>query len=143
MRTKRASATQENAVRQAEKPSYGRPPTEHQFKPGRSGNPNGPPRHRTNLWVHFTRYMALTDAEIAKLDTAALTQAQQTALGLVERIKAGEKTGTTRMARYIVDREEGKAVEHLVIDRNTDLSDEECEQLRELLRGNHGADADE
>ena len=143
MAAKRAPTTKENAVRQDRKPSYGKPPKEHQFKPGQSGNPDGPPKRRTNLWVWFCKYMAMTDAQIARLDKNQLTQSQQTALGLVKRVKAGEKTGSTRMARYIVDREEGKAVEHLVIDRDVDLTDAECEQLRELIRRNHGSDADE
>ena len=142
MTKKRSSTTKKNAVRQGKKPSYGKPPKEHQFKPGQSGNPKGPPRHRTNLWVWFTKYMALTDAQIDKLDRSKLTQAQHTALGLVERVKAGEKVGSTRMARYIVDREEGKAVEHLIIGGENDLSDDECEQLRKLIQGNHGRDTD-
>lgn len=146
MAGKRGPTTKKHAVRQRKSDyevGHGKPPKEHCFKPGESGNPDGPPKHRTNLWVYFTQYMALTDAEIAKLDTAGLTQAQQTALGLVERIKAGEKIGSTRMARYIVDREEGKAVEHLVIDKDTDLTDAECEELRELIRKSYGADPDE
>ncbi len=115
----------------------GHPPREHCFKPGESGNPNGQPKHRTHLWTYFTQYMAMTDEQIAKLDTDKLTQAQQTALGLVERVKAGEKIGATCMARYIVDREEGKAVEHIVIGEGADLSDDECDQIRQLLLRNH------
>jgi hypothetical protein len=47
---------------------YKKPPKESQFKPGESGNPKGPPVHRTNLWVWFCKYMSLTDAKLAKLD---------------------------------------------------------------------------
>lgn len=88
-----------------------KPPKEHQFKPGQSGNPNGPPIHRCNLWVWITKYMELTDAEFAKLDRDKLTQAQQTALRLVEDAKNGKETGSERLARYIVDRDEGRAVQ--------------------------------
>jgi hypothetical protein len=115
---------------------YGNPPKEHQFKPGESGNPNGQPKHRTNLWTWFCNYMNMTDAQIGRLNKNKLTQAQQTALSLVEKVKAGEKVGSTIMARYIVDREEGKAAEHLILDNGTDLSDDECDELRKLLREN-------
>ena len=84
----------------------------------------------------------MTDAQLARLDRSKLTQAQQTALKIVEQGTSGDKPEWERMARYVVDREEGKAAEHLVIDDGTDLSDEECEQLRELIRGNHRADTD-
>jgi hypothetical protein len=118
----------------------GNPPKEYQFQPGESGNPKGNVKHRTNLWTYFAQYMAMTDAEIAHLDKKELTQAQHTALNLVKRIKAGEKVGSTRMARYIVDREEGKAAEHLILDNGADLSDEECDELRKLIQGKHAGD---
>ena len=143
MARKRASTTKKNVATQGEKPSYGKPPKEHQFKPGQSGNPKGPPKGRTHLWTFFSRYMALTDTELTKLDRAKLTQAQQTALRLVEQAKAGERCGSERMARYIVDREEGKAVEHLIIGGENDLSETECEQIRKLIQGNHGCDTDQ
>jgi hypothetical protein len=115
---------------------YGNPPEERQFKPGQSGNPNGPPKHRTQLWTYFCWYMALTDAELAKLDRKTLTQAQQTALKLVENAKKGKYTGSEHLARHVFDREEGKAVEHLVIENENTLTDEECEEIRkELLNG--------
>ena len=121
---------------------YGKPPTEHRFKPGESGNPKGNVKRRTHLWEYFTQYMAMTDARIARLNRDKLTQAQQTALNLVEKIKAGEKVGSTAMARYIVDREEGKAAEHLILDNGADLTDDECDELRKLIQGKHGRDTD-
>ena len=114
-----------------------KPPKGYQFKPGQSGNPNGAPVHRINLWPTFCQYMALTDAELAKLDRKTLTQAQQTALKLVENAKKGKYSGSERLARHVFDREEGKAVEHLVIEGENVLSDEECESIRERLRENH------
>ena len=117
-----------------------KPPKECQFKPGQSGNPNGAPVHRTNLWPTFCRYMALTDAELAKLDRKTLTQAQQTALKLVKNAKKGKYSGSERLARHVFDREEGKAVEHLVIENENTLTDEECEQIREELLKSHAAD---
>jgi hypothetical protein len=113
---------------------YKKPPEKTQFKPGESGNPTGPPVRRTQLWVYFCRYMQMTDSQIAKLDRKKLTQVQQTALRLVENAKNGKYSGSERLARHVFDREEGKAVEHLVIENENTLSDEECEEIRELLK---------
>ena len=113
------------------------PPEDHQFKPGQSGNPAGPPRHRTQLWLWICKYMGMRDAEIRKLKRAEMTQAQQSALKLVRQAKAGKYCGSERLARYIVDREEGKATEHLVIDQDNSLSDAECDEIRAVLRGAH------
>ncbi|MFC1634114.1 DUF5681 domain-containing protein [Planctomycetota bacterium] len=116
---------------------YKNPPDEHQFKPGESGNPKGPPVRRTQLWVWFCKYMTLNNAELGKLDIKTLTQAQQTALKLVKNMKAGKYSGSERLARHVFDREEGRAVEHLVIENENTLTDEECEQIREELLRNH------
>lgn len=113
-----------------------KPPKEHQFKPGESGNPEGPPLRRTNLWVWFCKYMSLTDAKLAKLNHSRLTQAQQTALRLVENARDGKYSGSERLARHVFDREEGRAVEHLVIENENTLTDEECDQIREVLARN-------
>jgi len=104
-----------------------------EFKPGQSGNPAGPPVRRTQLWVYFCQFMAMTDAELEKLDRKKLTQAQQTALKLVDHAKVGRYSGSERLARYAIDREEGKAVEHLVIENENTLTDSECEEIRKVL----------
>lgn len=125
------------AVRQGEyKVGNKKPPKEHQFQPGKSGNPNGPPVRRTNLWIWFCKYMTLTDAKLAKLNRSKLTQAQQTALKLVENAKDRKSSSSERLARHVFDREEGKAVEHLVIENKNTLTDEECEQIMEELLKN-------
>ena len=113
---------------------YCQPPEDSQFKPGQSGNPAGPPKRRTNRGVWFCKYMEMTDAEIRKLKRPEMTQVQQSALKLVRQAKAGKYCGSERLARYIVDREEGKATEHLIIDKDNELSDEECENIRAVLR---------
>ena len=110
------------------------PPEEHQFKPGQSGNPAGPPKRRTQLWVYINQFMEMTDAQLAKVDRETLTQAQKVALKLVENAAQGKGCESERLARYCVDRDEGKASEHLVIDKDNDLSDEECEEIRAVLR---------
>ncbi len=119
---------------------YGTPPEEHQFQPGQSGNPKGPPRRRTQLWVYINQFMEMTDAQLKKQIPKKLTQAQQIALKIVEAAKNGEGCGSERLARYCVDRDEGKATEYLVIDDDKDLSDTECEQIRELIKVNCNAE---
>ena len=114
-----------------------KPPKEYQFKPGQSGNPKGPPVRRTNLWVWFCKYMTMTDAELEKLDRDKLTQAQQTALKLVENAKNGKGSGSQRLAFAVFDREEGRAVEHLHVTTENELTDDECEEIRGLLLRNH------
>jgi len=125
------------AAQRKSKVGYKKPPEEHQFKPGESGNPKGASVRRTNLWVWFCKYMTLDDTALAKLDRSKLTQAQQTALRLVENMKDGKYSGSERLARHVFDREEGKAVEHLVIENENTLTDEECEQIRQELLQNH------
>ncbi len=112
-RTKRAEIPVQQGKSEV---GYKRPPEQTQFKPGQSGNPKGAPIHRINLWPTFCGFMALTDAKLAKLNRGKLTQAQQTALKLVENAKDGKYSGSERLARYMIDREEGKAVEHLVLE---------------------------
>ena len=113
---------------------YCQPPEDSQFKPGQSGNPNGSPKGRTNLWKFICTYMGMTGAELASLERETLTQAQGVALKLVENAAQGKGCDSERLARYCVDRDEGKASEHLIIDKDNDLSDAECEEIRTVLR---------
>ena len=112
----------------------GVPPKETQFKPGQSGNPAGPPKRRTQLWVWFCEYMSLTDAKLKRLDRKKLTQVQKTALKLVENATDGKYTGSERLARHVFDREEGKAVEHIIVGGEDNLTDQECEEIRDILK---------
>jgi hypothetical protein len=112
----------------------GCPPKEYQFKAGESGNPDGPPEHRTNLWVWFTKYMNMTARERAKINRTKLTAAQETALKMVENAVQGKGCGSAKLARYIIDREEGRAPQHLVLDKGAELSDGECENIRRQMR---------
>ena len=130
-RKKRAAAKKDNKV------GYRKPPKEAQFKPGQSGNPKGCPKHRTNLWVWFCQYMQMSDAQIKKLKRPGRTQVQQMALKLVRQAKAGKYCGSERLAKYVIDREEGKAAEHLIIGNENDLTDDECEQIRRTLKKRH------
>jgi hypothetical protein len=119
------------------KVGYKNPPKEHQFPSGQSGNPSGPPKSKVQLWRYFCNFMAMTDAQLKKLDRKKLTQAQQAALKLVEDMKNGKYTGSQRFAIQVFDREEGRPVEHVVIEPGDVLTDEECEEIREQLLRNH------
>ena len=112
---KRTTDKSTGQTKRSSKPEVGykKPPKEHQFKPGQTGNPHGAPVRRINLWPLFCKFMAMTDAELAKLDRSNLTQAEQTALRLVEDAKSGKCSGSERLARHVFDREEGKALERL------------------------------
>jgi hypothetical protein len=90
--------------------------------------------YKKPLWVYFCQYMDMTDAKLAKLDRKKLTQAQQTALKLVENAKDGKYSGSERLAQHVFNREEGKPTEYLIVGSDDSLSDEECEQVRGLLK---------
>jgi len=120
----------------------GCPPREYQFKPGQSGNPDGSPKHRTHLWCWLCRYMVMTPAELAKLDRKRLTAAQQTALKMTENAVKGKGCRVERLARYIIDREEGRAVERIVFGDGADLSDGECDEVRRMLMARMAPDGD-
>ena len=80
-----------------------KPPKEHQFKPGQTANPKGPPKRRTQLWVYINQFMAMTDSQLKKASQKRLTQAQQIALKLVENAKAGgdQKRGRGRPNKFV------------------------------------------
>jgi len=107
------------------------------FEPGESGNPKGPPKRKTNLWVWLCKYMDMTDAELEKLDGTELTQARQYALNLAKNMKKGRGPESERFARHLFDREEGKVVEHIIIGNEDVLSDDECDDIREELLKNN------
>ena len=113
------------------------PPKDYQWGSGQSGNPKGPPKHRVNLWVWFCKYSNMTDKQLEKLDKTKLTQAQQSALKLVQDMKDGKYSGSAKLARYVIDREQGKAVEHVIFGNDNTLTDDECEQIRKALLKNH------
>ena len=115
------------------KVGYGKPPKEHCFKPGQSGNPNGPPKHRMQLWTYLCRYANMNDSELGKLKKEEMTQSQQAALKLVENLKAGLYSPSGKLARHILDREEGRPTEHVIVGSDATLTDEECSEVRKVL----------
>ena len=112
------------------------PPKEYQWESGQSGNPKGAPKNRVNLWVWFCKYADMTDKQLSKLDKSKLTQAQQSALKLVQDMKEGKYSGSGKLARYVIDRDQGKPVERVIFEDENVLTDEECENIRKLLKNN-------
>ena len=94
----------------------GCPPKEHQWQPGQSGNPAGSPKAKTNLYKHISKYSGMTDAELAQLDLESLTQSEKAGLKIVQDMAAGRHTGAEGLAKYIIDREEGRIPENLRVD---------------------------
>lgn len=80
------------------------PPAEHQFKPGQSGNPAGPPRVKTQLYRHIQKFLEMGPAKLDKLDVNKMTMSQRAAFETVKRIGKGE----WKRIKEIIDREEGK-----------------------------------
>ena len=97
----------------------GHPPEEHRWKKGESGNPAGSPKAKTNLYKHMAKYAGMTDAELAQLDLESLTQSEKAALKIVQDMAAGKRTGAGDLARYIIDREEGKTPDRHVVEGNS------------------------
>jgi len=115
---------------------YKRPPAEHRFQPGESGNPAGPPRRKTRLWDYLCRWLELTPAELKRAKRGKeLTVAQKTAIKHAEQLMKKGITGTAWLAvREIWNRDEGKPVEHVRYEHEEALSHEECEEIRRQQR---------
>lgn len=105
------------------------------FKKGAVANPKGPPIGKVQLWRWICEYMAMTDEQFEKLkEKKTLTQSQQSAVALVEKLKVGGTANSEVFTKYVIDREHGKAPETIRITGDDDLTDDECEEIRELLK---------
>jgi len=114
---------------------YGLPPKKYQFKPGQSGNPKGQPKARCFLWRWVCTYMNMTEAEIDELEKEKLTLVQKSAIEIAKNMAAGKSS--EYLAKHFFDREEGKAVEHVVMDNQQEPpTPEECENVRRIMRNN-------
>lgn len=119
---------------------YKRPPKEHQWQPGQSGNPDGRPRDRTNLWQYFTKYLAMTPTQLSKASRSkSLTLAEIIAIRFVRQIRdkiAKCKPGDLpAFIRYLIDRDEGKATERVEVRQDHVLTEQECEEIRRAMEG--------
>ena len=82
----------------------------------------------------------MTDAKLKSTKAKRLTQSQQAAMQIVADVKAGNAPKSGRFASYMIDRDLGKAKEHVQIDSAPTLSDDECENIRKLLKANANSD---
>ena len=116
---------------------YGKPPVEHQFAPGESGNPAGPPRAKSNLWRHYCRFLAMSDTQRAKeAKRKDLTAAEKTALKQVAQLMKKGLAGTAWLAtKESWNRDEGKPTEHIEVRHEDVLSQEECDEIRQAMAG--------
>lgn len=115
---------------------YGRPPAEHQFRPGESGNPAGTPPARSNLWRHICRWLERPEAEIRRaLKDKALPANQRIAAKQALQLLSKGFVGVALPATLRMwDRDEGRPVAHVVLESQDILSHEECEEIREQQR---------
>ena len=90
------------------------------FKPGQSGNPNGAPKCKTNLYRYFCEYMDMTPAKLEKLDKSKLSMAQISALAMVKKVGKGEWP----QQREVIERDEGK------VPNKTELSGMDGEPIK-------------
>ena len=60
--------------------------------------------------------LAGIEIELAQLDLKSLTQSQQAALKMAQDMAAGKRTGAGDLAKYIIDREEGKTPDRHVVE---------------------------
>jgi hypothetical protein len=114
---------------------YKQPPHEYDFKSGQSGNPKGPPKHRTQLWTYLCMYLDMTNAELnIEKRKKNLSVAQKGAIQLAEDFAAGKDTASVRLAKYAIDRDEGRAAETINLNAGPQMSDEKAEEIRQTLR---------
>lgn len=69
---------------------YGRPPKQHQFKPGHSGNPKGRPKGAKSLKGHMKRLMEQKIAVSDASGTRQVTRKQAVAMRVVEQAMRGD-----------------------------------------------------
>ena len=114
---------------------YGKPPKEHQFQPGESGNPAGTPRAKSNLWRHYCRFLAMSDKQRAKeARRTDLTAAEKTALKQVAQLMKKGLAGTAWLAtKESWNRDEGKPTEHVRVESEEVLTPEECDEIRRAM----------
>ncbi len=115
---------------------YGKPPVEHQFAPGQSGNPAGAPKAKANLWRFFCRFLAMTPAELTRaVKDKELSMAQRAAIKQVQQLVKKGLAGTAWLAtKEAWDRDEGKATQRVEMQTADILSPEECDEIRRAMK---------
>jgi hypothetical protein len=117
---------------------YKKPPAKNRWPKGVSGNPRGSKRGETHLWRYICTYMSMPMEQLALLDPTQLTAAQAGALKIVKGFGEGKAAETMRLAEYAVDREQGRAVETVHVESDTELTAVECRRIRTQLAEHFG-----
>ena len=114
----------------------GNPPRECQCKPGQSGNPNGSPRARTNLWPTLCRFLGMTDAQLSRVaQRKNLRQVEHVALKIASQLREGvPRRGIGALIEHFIERDEGKPSQTVQLHEEDALSAEECEEIRQELQ---------
>ncbi|HPD32161.1 MAG TPA: hypothetical protein PLL20_19380 [Phycisphaerae bacterium] len=118
---------------------YGKPPVEHQFAPGVSGNPAGTPPARANLWRHICKFLEAGEDEARRVqgdksESLARRIAAKQALQLLKKGLVGVALQATMR---MWDRDEGRPVAHVVMESPDVLTAEECEEIRQAMKIHH------
>lgn len=115
---------------------YGKPPVEHQFAPGQSGNPAGAPKARANLWRYFCRFLEMSPKELAQaVRDKELTMAQRAAIKQVQQLAKKGLAGTAWLAtKEAWDRDEGRATQRVEMQTTDILTPEECDEIRQAMK---------
>jgi hypothetical protein len=115
---------------------YGKPPIEHQFAPGQSGNPAGTPASRANLWRYLCRFLeeGEASAQRAKDDRSRPLAIRIAAKQALQLLRKGFVGVGTVVSMRTWDRDEGRPVAHVVMESPDVLTPEECEEIRQAMR---------
>ena len=92
----------------------------HEWKPGQSGNPAGPPKCNTQLYRYFCKFLDMTPAQLEKLDKSKLKMVEVAALAMVKKVGKGEWP----QQREVIERDEGK------VPNKTELSGTDGEPIK-------------
>ena len=109
---------------------YGRPPAEHQFKPGQSGNPKGRPRGAKSLSGYVD---ALLDQKITVSDqngARQITRRHALAMRLVEKAMSGDHKSIQFLTSHDA-KKDSQELDPMLLD----LSPSEQLMLDGLLKG--------
>ena len=78
----------------------------HQWPPGQSGNPNGAPKAKTNLYRYLCEYLQMTTDELASVEEGSLSLSRLAAL------KSARKMDWKRQ-QEVINRDEGKVPDRI------------------------------
>lgn len=122
---------------------YGRPPEEHQFKPGQSGNPKGRPKGSMSLKSILLSELALTMEAKEDGKTVKMTKGQAAVKVLVARALSGQPHAMRQllalMAAYLAEPEGAEAAEAPLAEADAALLEA---YVKRVTGGDNGGNSD-